>query len=52
LDARILQITDDHKIAAAEAIANYVIDISPEKIIPPALDFNLAKVVAEAVKLV
>lgn len=52
LDARISQITDDHKIAAAEAIANYVTDISQEKIIPPALDFNLAKVVAEAVKLV
>jgi malate dehydrogenase (oxaloacetate-decarboxylating) len=52
LDARISQITDEHKIAAAEAIANYVKDVSPENIIPSALDMGVANVVAEAVKLV
>ncbi len=51
LDARIPQIEDKHKIAAAEALANYVWDkLSPEYILPSPLDKNVAKVVAEAVK--
>ena len=51
LDARIPQIEDKHKIAAAEALANYVWDkLSPEYILPSPLDKNVAKIVAEAVK--
>ena len=50
LDAKIKKITDDHKIAAAEAIANYISSPTPELIIPSALDKNIANIVAEAVK--
>jgi malate dehydrogenase (oxaloacetate-decarboxylating) len=50
LDARIHEITDDMKIAAAEAIAQYISVPTRHCIIPPALDKNVARVVAEAVK--
>lgn len=50
LDARLPQIDDKHKIAAAEAIANYVTNPSVENIIPSCLDKNVAKLVADAVK--
>ena len=49
LDARAKQITEKMKVAAAHALANYVTDLSPEKIIPSVLDKNVAKVVAKAV---
>ncbi len=52
LDAGIHQITDNMKIAAAEAIAKYISQPTPHCIIPPALDKNVARVVAEAVKSV
>ena len=52
LDARIPQIETEHKIAVAEALANYVWDkLSPEYILPSPLDKNVAKVIAEAVKI-
>jgi malate dehydrogenase (oxaloacetate-decarboxylating) len=50
LDARIHLIDDDMKIAVAEAIAQYISIPTPHCIIPPALDKNVAKVVAKAVK--
>lgn len=49
LDAGIRVITDKIKIAAAEAIAGYVKNPTPEAIVPPALDKGVAKAVAQAV---
>lgn len=50
LDARAPQITSAMKLAAAEAIANTVINPHAEFIIPPALNERVAWTVAEAVK--
>ena len=50
LDAKAKQITEAMKLAAAEALANYVENPTEEKIVPNPLDKNIAKVVAEAVK--
>jgi malate dehydrogenase (oxaloacetate-decarboxylating) len=50
LDAKAKQITEAMKLAAAEALADYVENPTEEKIIPNPLDKNVAKVVAEAVK--
>ena len=50
LDARIPQITDDHKIAAAKALAEFVKNLDREHIIPSAFDQWVADVVAESVK--
>ena len=52
LDGRIVQITDDHKLAAAIAIANYVDSPTRDEIIPNPLDKHVATIVAEAVKKV
>ncbi len=49
LDARIPQITDEHKIAAANALANAVKNPDCEHIIPSAFDEWIADIVAEAV---
>lgn len=50
LDAKIPQITDEHKIAAAEALASLVDDLRPDMIIPDVFDPRVATTVAEAVK--
>ena len=50
LDGRISQITDEHKIAAAKALANFVKNPDRKHIIPSAFDEWIADVVAEAVK--
>lgn len=50
LDARIRKITDDIKIAAAEAIAACVSNPTPEVFMPNPLDRSVAQKVAEAVK--
>ncbi len=50
LDAGIRIITNEVKIAAAEAIANYVKNPTPEKFIPNPLEKEVAKKVAEAIK--
>ena len=50
LDARIPQISDEHKIAAAKALANFVKNPDREHIIPSAFDQWIANAVAEAVK--
>ncbi|MFN4227127.1 MAG: NADP-dependent malic enzyme [Candidatus Ratteibacteria bacterium] len=51
-DAKAKKITEKMKIAASLAIANYIPEkkLSPSYIIPSALDKNVAKVVAKAVK--
>lgn len=50
LDARAPKISDEMKIAAAEAIANLIVNPSPDRIIPYAFDEGIAEAVAEAVK--
>jgi malate dehydrogenase (oxaloacetate-decarboxylating) len=51
LDARVRNITDEMKIAAAQAIADLVPDkeLKPDWIIPKGTDFGVAPAVAEAV---
>jgi len=48
-DARIKHITDEIKIAAAEAIANYVENPTPDQFMPDPLDKGVGKKVAEAI---
>lgn len=50
LDVRAKRITSEMLFAAARALAEYVHDLSPQNIIPPAIDRNVAKAVAEAVR--
>lgn len=49
LAARIPQITDEHKLAAAYALADYVTTPTADMIVPNALDKSVADVVAQAV---
>ncbi|OGY85386.1 MAG: malate dehydrogenase [Candidatus Kerfeldbacteria bacterium RIFOXYA2_FULL_38_24] len=49
LDVHAPQITEEMKLAAADALANYVKNPTPENIIPDALDKNVVAVVAKAV---
>lgn len=50
LDAKSPAITDEMKLAAAQALADYVKNPTAEEVIPDALDKNVAVAVAEAVK--
>ena len=50
LDIRAKRITEEMKIAAAKALASYVKDPTVDNIMPSALDKEVAKVVAEAVR--
>lgn len=50
LDIKAKRITDEMKIAAAEAIADLVEDLNPNQIIPYALDKGIVPAVSEAVK--
>ena len=49
LDNKVKQITDEHKIAAAEAIAALVDKPTPDKIIPSVLDDRLAPTIAKVI---
>jgi malate dehydrogenase (oxaloacetate-decarboxylating) len=49
LDNRVTQITDEHKIAAAEAIAGLVSQPDPELIVPSVLDPRLCEAVAKVI---
>lgn len=49
LDNHVRQITDDHKIAAAEAIAGLVKELSIEEIIPPVGDERLVPAIAKVI---
>lgn len=51
LDARAKAITEAMKLAAAHALADYVINLNPDNIIPNPLDKKVTQVVAEAVRL-
>ena len=50
LQNRVVKITEKHKIAAAEALANYVENPTEDKIIPSPLDKNVADVIAWVIK--
>jgi malate dehydrogenase (oxaloacetate-decarboxylating) len=50
LDNRVTKITDQHKIAAAEAIANLVESPSPDHIIPSVLDDRLVPEIAKVIQ--
>ena len=52
LDAGIPQVLDSHKLAAAQALADYVKKPTFDLIIPDPLDLNVANIVADAVKKV
>ena len=49
LDARIRYITDEMKMSAAKALADYVKEPTAEKIIPDPLDREVSKIVARAI---
>lgn len=49
LDNRVRDITDDHKIAAAEVIASLVENPSPEEIIPSVMDERLVPAIAKVI---
>ena len=49
LDNRVTRITDDHKIAAAEAIAALVENPTPEQIIPSVLDDRLVAAISKVI---
>ncbi|MDD2907189.1 MAG: NADP-dependent malic enzyme [Candidatus Gracilibacteria bacterium] len=50
LENRVVKITNDHKIAAALALANYVKNPSANEIIPSPLDKNIANIIASVIK--
>ncbi len=50
LDNRVKHITDEMLIKAAENLADYVKDLSPEKVLPSILDEGVAQVIAQAIK--
>ncbi|MEF2176106.1 MAG: NADP-dependent malic enzyme [Candidatus Absconditabacteria bacterium] len=50
LDARISQIEEKHKLAAAIALADYVTDLTVDNILPSPLDMKVAYVIASAVR--
>jgi malate dehydrogenase (oxaloacetate-decarboxylating) len=52
LEGRIKKFTDEHFLAAAHALANYIKEPTPEYIIPSVFDEGIADMVAEAVKKV
>ncbi len=49
LDNRVTEITDQHKIAAAETIANLVTDPNPNMIIPSVLDERLVNEISKVI---
>ncbi len=50
LDHNVPQITDDHKLQAARALADYVTNPTPDMILPSPLDKNVANVIAEVIR--
>ena len=51
LEARIPQIETKHKLAAAQALANFIKNPTKKEILPSALNKEVAEVIAQAVKL-
>ena len=52
LDGQIPNVQDEHKIAAAKAIADFVSDPTPDRIVPSIFEEGLAMAVANAVRSV
>jgi len=50
LDNKVTKITDDHKLAAAKAIASLVDSPTPDQIIPSVFDDRVSKAVANVIK--
>jgi len=50
LENRVVKITEEHKLQAAQALADYVKNPSVDEIIPSPLDKNVANVIAEVIK--
>ena len=50
LKNRVVQITEEHKIAAAQALANYIKNPTEDEIIPSPLDKNVADIIASVIK--
>lgn len=50
LKNRVTKITDEHKITAAEALASYVKNPTPDEIIPSPLDKWVSKIIADSIK--
>lgn len=50
LENRVIKITDEHKIEAAIAIANYVKNPTVDEIMPSPLDKNVANIIAQVIK--
>jgi malate dehydrogenase (oxaloacetate-decarboxylating) len=49
LENKVTQITQEHKLAAAQALADYVENPTEDMIIPSPLDKNVANVVASKI---
>jgi malate dehydrogenase (oxaloacetate-decarboxylating) len=49
LKNRVKQITQEHKLKAAKALADYVENPTPENIIPSPLDKKVAEVIAKVI---
>ena len=50
LENRVIKITDEHKLKAAQALADYVKNPSVDEIIPSPLDKNVANIIASVIK--
>lgn len=50
LKNRVVKITDEHKLEAAQAMADYIKNPNPDEIIPSPLDKNVAKIIANVIK--
>ncbi|NVP17499.1 NADP-dependent malic enzyme [Candidatus Gracilibacteria bacterium] len=50
LENRVIKITDEHKLKAAFALANYVTNPTANEIIPSPLDKNVANIIASVIK--
>ena len=50
LENRVVKITEEHKLEAAQALADYVENPSVDEIIPSPLDKNVADVIASVIK--
>ena len=50
LENRVIKITDEHKLKAAQALADYVKNPSVDEIRPSPLDKNVANIIASVIK--
>jgi len=50
IENRVVQITEEMKLSAAQALADYVQNPTPDEIIPSPLDKNVAEMIAKVIK--